>query len=245
MAITLGHIDRREGEEIVLLKGEKGVGVRADLREYEDTALTARFRSEMRLINNRLTVSDILYEGPENVDDGARHLKRVFTRGTFGTGGRLFGLDGGGFWLNLRKKHRLRHLQIDGEAVVSIDFASMLAAAGLRPRGASTAARRCLRGGLRRPFGQTGRAGARDSEVAVRSVPQCSQTVHAMAGGPPRALLWVACIDGVGRDQAETRGNRGPVRQGPRADIRLHGIVDSNRRVAETRRPRNHHATGA
>lgn len=25
MAITLGHIDRREGEEIVLLKGEKGV----------------------------------------------------------------------------------------------------------------------------------------------------------------------------------------------------------------------------
>lgn len=128
MGITLGHIDRREGEEIVLLKGEKTGRARADLKEYDDTALTNRYRSEMQLINHRLKVADIFYDGPENVDYGARHLKRVFTRGTFRTGGRLFGLNGGGFWLNLRKNHRLRHLLIDGEPVVSIDFASMLAA---------------------------------------------------------------------------------------------------------------------
>lgn len=125
----LGHMDvsRREGEELVLLKGTRISGGRAELAEYEDDAFTASARAEIRGLNAWIRDADISYSLDVSrsgflVDARNRHLRRIFTRSTFGSGGRLFG----GFWQSLGKAERLTNVLIYGEPVASLDYTAML-----------------------------------------------------------------------------------------------------------------------
>jgi len=77
-------------------------------------------RSQMVEINDWLEQADIEISDPElasctQVSD--RSLRRVFTRGSFETGGRLFG----GFWQKMKKEDRYTIL-IDQEETVGLDF---------------------------------------------------------------------------------------------------------------------------
>lgn len=119
--ITLADIGRHAGEELIVLASVKddGGGRRV---EYDDNETTNRYRAEIRRINAALAAADIEYTGPGNVDTRARHLIRRFTRSSFESGGRLWG----GFWLSLPKRHRLDHVRIDGEPVVSLDYSGMV-----------------------------------------------------------------------------------------------------------------------
>ena len=55
-----------------------------------------------------------------NHDLDCRLLKRYFTRGSFKSGGRLFG----GFWQQLKKVHR-ENLLIDGDEIEGLDYSQM------------------------------------------------------------------------------------------------------------------------
>ena len=52
-----------------------------------------------------------------DVDLSERRLRRYFTRGSFESGGRLFGW----FWQELNKKQR-KNIIIDDEEAVSLDY---------------------------------------------------------------------------------------------------------------------------
>jgi len=126
-SIGLHDTDRREGEELILLKGTKFSLGRSALAEYTDDALTDQYRAEVKLINGYLRKADICFDSDASsglvVDDRNRYLRRIFTRGSFGTGGRLFG----GFWQPLGKRERLASTTINGESVVSLDYKAMIA----------------------------------------------------------------------------------------------------------------------
>jgi hypothetical protein len=90
--------------ELIHLKGtRRGWWDEADLIDYEETETTVRYREEMRVINTWFAAADLSFDHsafPElKVDVSERRLRRVFTRGSFESGGRLFG----GFWQPLRK----------------------------------------------------------------------------------------------------------------------------------------------
>jgi len=123
--VELDDIDRKPGEEVVLLKGPKETReVTADLIEYDDTEITEGYRAEVRRLNAFLKAADIQYmDDTPAVDERNRHMKRRFTRGTFGCGGRLWG----GFWQTLTKADRLANVRINDESVVSVDFVAMVA----------------------------------------------------------------------------------------------------------------------
>lgn len=122
--VTLDDIQRRPGEEIVMLKGTKAKdGSRSSLVEYDDSELTEQYRQQTRELNVWLADADVTYLGSDKRgDDGDRVMRRYFTRNDWFSGGRLFG----GFWQRLRKADRLANVEIDGQAVVSLDFRAML-----------------------------------------------------------------------------------------------------------------------
>ena len=106
---------------------------RADLIEYKDTSTTRRYRDEVQAINAWLKSADVTFDKTaakrgvvepaliyniDHVDPNARQLRRYFSRGSFRSGGRLFGA----FWQNLERQSRLRGLRIDGERVISLDY---------------------------------------------------------------------------------------------------------------------------
>ncbi|OAN68539.1 hypothetical protein A8B78_22320 [Jannaschia sp. EhC01] len=102
--------------------------------EYEDSDITERFRRDVQEINAWLATAQITSLGPLTVDLNRRQLRRVFTRGSFSKGGRLFG----GFWQPMHKLDRLKYLEISGEPVVEIDYGQimprlMYAHAGIKP----------------------------------------------------------------------------------------------------------------
>ena len=80
----------------------------------------------MSLINPWIRNADLNYMVPlhekddHNYDLDCRLLKRYFTRGSFKSGGRLFG----GFWQQMKKVHR-ENLLIDGDEIVSLDYSQM------------------------------------------------------------------------------------------------------------------------
>jgi len=117
-----------EGQEIVVLKGEKDdYFTEADLQDYEDTSDTVKYRNEVRDINAWLREAKVSlrsYQGviAPTVDLRERHLRRYFTRSSFKSGGRLFG----GFWQNMTKRGRLCHLLIDGQEVVEKDYSAVV-----------------------------------------------------------------------------------------------------------------------
>jgi hypothetical protein len=122
--VSLDDVDRRPGEELILLKGLKDTETgTAELVEYTDNELTEGYRGEMRRLNAFLADADVSYIGDDpTVDDRDRFLRRRFTRGDFFSGGRVWG----GFWQQMKKGDRLAHVLIDSEPVVSLDFQAMI-----------------------------------------------------------------------------------------------------------------------
>ena len=126
--LSIYDFDRREGEELVLLKGLKVSNAHADLAQYEDDVFTLRARAEVQSINRYLRSADITYDldmssTGQIVDERNCWLRRIFTRNSFESGGRLFG----GFWQSLGMDDRLENIQINSEPIVSLDYKSMLA----------------------------------------------------------------------------------------------------------------------
>jgi hypothetical protein len=112
--------------ELIHLKGtRRGWWDEADLIDYDETETTARYRDEMRAINTWLAAADLSFDHsafPElNVDVSERRLRRVFTRGSFESGGRLFG----GFWQPLKKPQRRSGVRINGEQINVLDYSQM------------------------------------------------------------------------------------------------------------------------
>ncbi|NKL85068.1 aldehyde dehydrogenase [Rhizobium leguminosarum] len=113
--------------EPIILKSEKAdFWDEAQVVDYHDTEETSLFRREMRDINDWLRSADIDYgtykaDSSPVPDTSDRDLRRIFTRGRFESGGRLFG----GFWQGMSKESRFDRLVIDGEAIVELDYAQM------------------------------------------------------------------------------------------------------------------------
>ena len=78
----------------------------------------------MAEINQWIKVAELNYLMPINsetdLDLSERRLRRYFTRGSFESGGRLFG----GFWQELKKEQR-KNIIIDNEEAVSLDYSQM------------------------------------------------------------------------------------------------------------------------
>lgn len=120
--VTLDDLTQSTGREIIILKQAKGnYWDEGGLVEYADTDQTRQYRDEVQTINAWLAQADIQFDGDPAVDDTDRLLRRYFSRGSFQSGGRLFG----GFWQYLSKWQRHKGLLIDGEEVTTLDFGQM------------------------------------------------------------------------------------------------------------------------
>jgi hypothetical protein len=132
--VTLGDIgENREGQEVVLLKGDNDADDDnlcrfGNLVEYHDTDQTRRIREEMREINARTALVNVSLRPGVNfgrpIDLRDRHQRRHFTKGdvTFTSGGRLFG----GFWQEMRKAERFDGLLFRGRRCVELDYSAIL-----------------------------------------------------------------------------------------------------------------------
>lgn len=90
--------------------------------EKHDDDHTRQLRSDVADINAHLDLADITVtpSGPK-VDLSDRQLRRIFTQGSFKSGGRLFG----GFWQPMSKDER-KSLRIEGEPVVEVDYGQIM-----------------------------------------------------------------------------------------------------------------------
>ena len=125
--VELEDLGLSDGEETIILKREKNdLWDHGGTLEYEDNELTNLYRNKMNLINQWIRNADLNYMVPfhekdiHNYDLDSRLLKRYFTRGSFKSGGRLFG----GFWQQMKKVHR-ENLLINGDEIVSLDYSQM------------------------------------------------------------------------------------------------------------------------
>lgn len=135
--VGLADFGRHEAEEVIYLTrntreaASHGRGGERTLHRepinYADTAVTWRYRDELRHLNAFLAGADIAFDdGLEpRVDPFDRTLRRRFVilpnQGErFDQGGRLFG----GFWQTL-KSDRRRAIRINGEQSVELDYGSM------------------------------------------------------------------------------------------------------------------------
>jgi len=113
-------------ETIVLKRPKTGPFDKGGRIEYEDSPATRRYRDEMKRINRFLDSADIEFDDfvvdeEQAVDSQDRRLRRVFTNGSFESGGRLFG----GFWQHLKKTERAEGLRIKGEHIITLDYSQM------------------------------------------------------------------------------------------------------------------------
>lgn len=126
-----------EGQEIIILKGEKSEDEETDegegptsLIDYEDSDLTNAYRAEVRTINTFLSQANIQlfhyarlpHEVMRSIDTTERFLRRYFTRGKFDRGGRLFG----GFWQSMKKEYRKAAILINSQSIEELDYSTML-----------------------------------------------------------------------------------------------------------------------
>ena len=125
--VELEDLGLSDGEETIILKREKNdLWDHGGTLEYKDNDLTNLYRHKMSLINQWIRNADLNYMVPlhekddHNYDLDCRLLKRYFTRGSFKSGGRLFG----GFWQQLKKAHR-ENLLIDGDDIEGLDYSQM------------------------------------------------------------------------------------------------------------------------
>jgi len=110
-------------EVLVLREPKRHEKHRPDVLEYTDTDETIRMRTNLRRINERIEAASIdILPGfaPAALPD-QRRLRRVFTYGSFESGGRLFG----GFWQEMSKADRQAGLQIEGRSTVELDYGQM------------------------------------------------------------------------------------------------------------------------
>jgi hypothetical protein len=125
--ITFDDLGNSEQQEVIILKQTKeDYWDEGELIEYEDTPDTERYRKEIRAINSWLADAPIAFdeaavENGKVVDCNERRLRRVFTRGRFDCGGRLFG----GFWQSLTKKERREGIEIQNEKAAELDYGQM------------------------------------------------------------------------------------------------------------------------
>ncbi|KLK90972.1 hypothetical protein AA309_22565 [Microvirga vignae] len=125
--VELRGLGRCKTEEVIILKAEKeDYWDKGAYLPYDDTALTNRYREEMRIINSWLAGASIEFdeaalERDRPIDTGNLTLRRYFSQGSFESGGRLFG----GFWQGLSEEERLEGLIINGENVVGLDYGQM------------------------------------------------------------------------------------------------------------------------
>lgn len=125
--LSLDDLDEHPHSETIILKRPKDDDDYWDeggLQEYEDTEHTERLRCEMDEINHWLASANLGFDhgaalgfGYE-IDIQSRRLRRIFTRGRFDSGGRLFG----GFWQELGKGVRRAALFISGEKAIELDY---------------------------------------------------------------------------------------------------------------------------
>ncbi|WP_336492633.1 hypothetical protein, partial [Methylobacterium nigriterrae] len=121
--IHLEDIRYRPPTECIILKSTKeSYWDQTQVVPCDDTPDTHRMRSELELINDWLGRVDIRFDESLGqvdwtVDAQDRCLRRIFTRNSFTSGGRLFG----GFWQSLKKQHRYG-IFIDGEPVAELDY---------------------------------------------------------------------------------------------------------------------------
>jgi hypothetical protein len=132
-----------EGEEVVVLRAERAEAsyfspedTRGQLQDYDESDETHRLRAEVREINTRLQSLKVdVVDGPtvRRLDMASVFMRRVFTRGGFDTGGRLWSATGNAEWYSMPgpnakgvppEKKRLALLRIEGEEVASVDIKS-------------------------------------------------------------------------------------------------------------------------
>lgn len=108
-------------ETIILKKVKDGHWDSGEWLDYENDTATNKYRHEMHRINDWLSNADIGCEPLESgklADKLDRMLRRTFNRGSFESGGRLFG----GFWQGLKKIDRASCMTINGEPVATLDY---------------------------------------------------------------------------------------------------------------------------
>jgi hypothetical protein len=127
--LTLCDIGRNPAEQVVILKGVKeDYWHKGERMEYPDTDDVIRIRQDVQAINQHLAEADIelnetlILVTNKTYDPEDRTLRRFFSRGSFQSGGRLFG----GYWQPLNSEDRLRAISINGEDVVCLDYGQMI-----------------------------------------------------------------------------------------------------------------------
>ena len=121
--ITLADIGRdvELAGDPIELRSEKVKG-EAELLDMPLGEPAATYRGEMVVINQWLAEADIICNETSlpsgGVDETNRRLKRIFNNGSLEQGGRLYG----GFWSPMSAEQRLRHIRINNEPVVELDY---------------------------------------------------------------------------------------------------------------------------
>ncbi|WP_247879110.1 hypothetical protein [Brucella sp. 6810] len=127
--ITGEDIGSDDRSEVIILKRSKNPDNfwdEGEEIEYRDTEVTAVLRDQMQRINCWLKTADIELDrtwitAPNVGSSDERTLRRIFTNGSFTSGGRLYG----GFWQTIRANERAGSVFIDGENVAELDYGQM------------------------------------------------------------------------------------------------------------------------
>lgn len=125
--LTADDTRTSRGEEVIILRDANRAakaGEYGGLVDYPDTDETDRIRAAVRTINDYIEAANIEVDAaelPRPVDPHARRMRRIFTCGSFETGGRLYD----GFWQALPREVRARALYIQDEPTVTLDFAQI------------------------------------------------------------------------------------------------------------------------
>lgn len=119
---------RDRGGDVIVLKAPPNAEGVAETMSFTNDGDTNRMRAELEAFNLYLASADLgaLVDDVDLpvVDLSNRRLRRIFSRGSFASGGRLYG----GFWQTMGRPLRLARLLIQGEHIAELDCGQ----AGLR-----------------------------------------------------------------------------------------------------------------